>query len=201
MAEQFFDRAASIQHLVSDVGRVSRNHRIPGTERHESVVEHSFGSCMLAWRMAEELELQDLLDMGKVFKYIMIHDFTERGLVQDYNAYRHAGDHVAKQAYEAEQQQALLSEFADFAEFTEMLQDYDAQADDEAWFAETVEKTQAIILDHNDSWRAHIAIGASLEDYVAHHAGVLERAYPPTHTLVAEIIEAGRQSYEAQLMS
>lgn len=193
MPKEDFESLADVQRLVNDITKVERNHTIPGTDRHENVVEHSFASAMLAWWVHDKLELD--LDMAKVFKYIMVHDFTERGLSRDYNAYRHASDHASKEEYEQAQLESLVEEFEGFAGFVEVLTGFQQRVDDEAWFAETIEKMQAIVLDQIDDWRAHRAIDARYDDYIAHHEGVLERAYPPAHFLLDQVIEYGRQTY------
>lgn len=197
MTTESFEGLAQVQRLVIDITNVNRNHRIPGTERNETVIEHSFASAIMAWWAYEQLGLREL-DMGKVLKYILVHDFAERGLSQDYNAYRHASDHRAKEEYETAQLEALRVEFLEFEDFTKTLSDYQERADDEAWFAETIEKMQAIVLDQIDGWRAHIAIGANYDDYVAHHERILERCYPPARVLLAQVVEFGRQTYYDQ---
>ncbi|HUD06784.1 MAG TPA: HD domain-containing protein [Candidatus Saccharimonadales bacterium] len=191
-----FERLSGIQQLVTDVSKVNRNHRVLGTERRENVIEHSFAAAMMCWQLCLDLELD--LDLGKVFKYVMVHDFTERGLEQDFNAYLHAGDRAAKDTYEAAQLDALVVEFADFSDFTTTLTNYRDRADSEAWFTESVEKMQAIVLDQMDGWRAHIAIGASYDDYCAHHKRVLDDCFPPLHDILADVIEYGRQTYYDQ---
>jgi 5'-deoxynucleotidase YfbR-like HD superfamily hydrolase len=191
-----FERLTRVQGLVTDISKVNRNHRVPGTERRETVIEHSFAAAMMCWRLCEDLELG--LDLSKIFKYALVHDFTERGLEQDYNAYAKGNDRIAKHAYEADQLEQLTAEFTDFGDFTSTLANYNDRVDDEAWFVQTVEKTQALILDQEDGWRAHIIIGASYDDYCAHHARVLDNCYPPLHDLLADVIEYGRQTYYEQ---
>lgn len=197
MSQESFEGPASVQRLVTDIAKVQRNHRIPGTDRRENVIEHTFASAMIGWWVHEELGLTDL-DMGKVFKYILVHDFTERGLTFDFNAYAIAGDREAKAHYEQEQLHAIVKEFGNFGDFTTTLVNYQLRADNEAWFAQTIEKMQAVILDQIDGWRAHESIGASYDDYCAHHHEVIENCYPPVRVLLEQVVEYGRQTFYDQ---
>lgn len=74
-----------VQQLVAELSNVDRSHFVMGTNRYENVVEHSFSLLMLCWKVFEIVKPP--LDIAQIFKYALVHDFTERGLARDTNTY------------------------------------------------------------------------------------------------------------------
>jgi 5'-deoxynucleotidase YfbR-like HD superfamily hydrolase len=130
------------QQLVLDICAVERNHQIPGSERHENVVEHSFSVALLCWKIIDTLKPN--LDTERVFKYCIAHDFLERGLKNDVNTYADSEARAAKKAREQQVLVELADEFAHFPEKIAIIQAYEEMADEEARFVWTVDKMQAI---------------------------------------------------------
>lgn len=203
MPSQNFERLSELQGLSTAMSMVQRNHQVPGTEeRHETVTEHVASAQFMAHYVNELLDLG--LDMAQVDLYLMTHDLTERGLPRDYNAYGDKETKAKKEAYESAQLEILIDEFSFFPGLVRALRRYHGEPfppDPEAHFVDSIEKMQAIIADQRDGWRAHQTVetpdgvGVSYEGYIAHHAAVLERCYPPIRDLMAEVIEHGRQTY------
>jgi 5'-deoxynucleotidase YfbR-like HD superfamily hydrolase len=191
-----YDRFAGVQRLVADMAQVERNHRMLGTERQENVVEHSFGVAMLCWRIHSALGLE--LDLSKILKYAMVHDFPERGIAKDTNAFGSPAERATKKAREDAELARILAEFDDFKDFTTTLTDYQTIADEEARFVWTVDKIQALVHGEMDDWHPYITCGADYDAYCAKGAEWLTQCSPPLYDLLAETIEHGRQFYYDQ---
>lgn len=57
------------------MSKVDRNHHILGSDRAENDVEHSYSVAILCWYLNDKLKLN--LDIAKVLKYALVHDFPE----------------------------------------------------------------------------------------------------------------------------
>ena len=188
-----YSELARVQQIVLDVLKVDRNHRIPGEERRENVVEHSFSVAMQSWRIHEALGLD--LSLEKILKYAQVHDFPERGLSQDINTFADPEQRRFKEAHEQEELNKIIAEFPNFEDFTKTLVDYRAQADEEALFVWSVDKMQAIILGEIDDWRPYIILGISYDAFCAKNEELLAQCSPHVSELFAEVIERGKQTY------
>jgi 5'-deoxynucleotidase YfbR-like HD superfamily hydrolase len=61
--------------LLHDFQKVERVIFVPGNERNENDVEHSYLLAMLAWQIAEMVAPH--LSRKKVLKYALVHDLVE----------------------------------------------------------------------------------------------------------------------------
>ena len=103
-----FDKLKQIQQLVIDITKIERNHYMPGTNRRENVVEHSFSLAMLCWRIFEIVKPP--LDIAKILKYALVHDFMERGMANDVNTYATETERQMKKELEAQELKKLSLE-------------------------------------------------------------------------------------------
>jgi 5'-deoxynucleotidase YfbR-like HD superfamily hydrolase len=157
------DDLNKVQHLVLDILNVERNHSIPGTKRHENVVEHSFSVAMLCWKIFEAVKPP--LDLAKIFKYAFSHDFLERGYQTDTNTYAGAEEKKLKKLREASELEKISREFENFSDLILTLNDYEDLADEEALFVWSVDKMQSIVLGGIDHWRPYEAYGVTYEQF------------------------------------
>lgn len=118
MAKEF-DKLEQIQRLVMEVVKVERNHYIYGTDKRENVVEHSFSLAMLCWRIFDIV--QPPLNLTKIFKYALVHDFSERGQEKDTNTYASKGERETKKEREQKELEKIFSEFNNFPDFVDVL--------------------------------------------------------------------------------
>jgi 5'-deoxynucleotidase YfbR-like HD superfamily hydrolase len=144
---------AKLQRLAVDIAKVKRNHTFPNSDDNENVVEHCFSVALFCWKLYESLKPN--LNLEKIFKYSLAHDFLERGLTNDVNTY------ASKQEYEAKVLASLTEEFEDFSNMTDIIHDYENLVDDEARFVKVADKMQAIILGELDDWRPYSKIGVT----------------------------------------
>lgn len=167
------DKLLQTQCLVLDVISVNRNHSIPGTDRHENVVEHSFSIAMLCWRAFDEIKPK--LSLAKILKYALIHDFSERGLASDTNTYADPAQRRKKKEREKMELARISKEFEDFSDFVEIVRDYENLTDGEAVFVWTIDKLQAVILGEMDNWRPYESYGIGFAHFCEKSLGFREK--------------------------
>lgn len=136
------DRLADLQKLIADFAHVLRVPHLPGTDRRESDVEHSFGLAVTCWYLAPKMATH--LDLSKILRYALAHDFVEV----------HSGDTFAfdrqkvksKHDREAKALRKLKDDWEDFPELTEFAAKYAEKNDAEAKFVYAVDKILPAIL-------------------------------------------------------
>lgn len=166
-----------IQQLSLDIIAINRNHYIPDTERHENVAEHSFSMALLCWKLFEEVNPP--LDLSKILKYAISHDFAERGLEQDTSAYASAESREEKYEREAAELERIKEEFSDFSDLGKSIEDYEAAVDEEALFVYSVDKMQAAILGSIDDWRPYAEAKITYEDFCEKNEGYISNKCSP----------------------
>ncbi len=180
-----FKKLEQLQQLVLDMIKVDRHHYIPSTERHENVVEHSFSLAMLCWRIFEMVKPP--LDITKILKYALIHDFTERGQNQDVSTYAKGDERQMKKEREAQELIKLSVEFEDFTDFVDKLKNYEECSDEEALFVWSVDKMQAPIFGSMDNWRAYEEYGISYKYFCDKGEEFLAKCSPCLNDLFLEV--------------
>jgi len=152
----------ALQRLVSDLSLINRNHYVLNSDKQENDIEHSFSVALLCWFIIEHYQID--LDLAKILKYAMVHDFAER-YAGDVNTFASQAAREKKVELERAAVKKLNSEFKDFKGLVKALNDYDAKADDEALFVWTVDKMQAMILGDLDKWRPYQEISITYETF------------------------------------
>ena len=130
------DRIADLQQLIADFAKVERALKIPGTDRKENDVDHSYGLALTCWFMHGKVAPH--LDLQKIFMYALSHDIVEL----------HAGDTFAfdteavktKDEREAASLNQVRQDWPDFPGLTDHAQGYADKRDAEAKFVYTIDK-------------------------------------------------------------
>lgn len=159
------DDLIQTQKLVLDILHIKRGHYIPKTDRKENVLEHSFSVATLSWKLYSALKLD--LNLEKVLRYALCHDFSERGLENDTNAYANTTEKLQKAEREALVLEKLEKEFDHFEDMVTTLKDYENVVDEEARFVKSVDKIQAITLGGMDDWRQYKEYGTTYDQFKA----------------------------------
>ena len=181
-----------LQRLIVDLALIDRNHHLIGHERAENDIEHSFAVAMLCWYIHDKYKLD--LDLAKILKYALIHDFTEK-YVGDINTFASQEARSKKAKLEKAALTRLSEEFKGFGGLVTTLQDYDARADEEALFVWTVDKMQAYILGDLDDWRPYKKINLTYEAVVKKHAEQLAKCSPYCKEIFEEVLEYCKTTY------
>ncbi|MFH1246434.1 MAG: HD domain-containing protein, partial [Candidatus Liptonbacteria bacterium] len=185
-----------VQKLILDIVEVKRNHRIPGTERRENVVEHSFSVAMLCWKIFDVVKPP--LDLATILKYALIHDFSERGQGYDVNSYASETDRNSKKNRETEELKKINNEFRGFEDFTRTLIGYESHSDQEALFVWSVDKMQHIILGKIDNWRPYAICGIKYNQFCEKNEEYIERCSPHVKDIFRRAFERVRKTYYDQ---
>lgn len=187
---------AQIQQLVLDIQKIERNHNIPDTDTHENVLEHSFAVSMLCWRLFNTLRPE--LNLEKIFKYCLAHDFLERGLLKDVNTYADVKTRDEKKEREKNELTKLQKEFSDFPEMIQLLEDYENMIDTEARFVWVVDKLQAIILGEIDDWRPYKRVGITHQQFTEKGEEFMKKCPDFLKATLREVNEHSRKTFYDQ---
>ncbi|HTE22407.1 MAG TPA: HD domain-containing protein [Candidatus Limnocylindria bacterium] len=182
----------SLQQLVVDLAFIERNHHLIGSERPENDIEHSFMVALLCWFICSHYQLD--LDMSKVFKYALAHDFVER-YAGDINTYASQKDRQKKTKLEKAALKQLGKDFHEFGDLVETMQAYEDKADEEALFVWTVDKMQALVLADMDNWRPYKKINIEYARFVQKHSEQLAQCSPYCKEIFASLLEYCKTTY------
>jgi putative hydrolases of HD superfamily len=140
--------------FLTKLGKIERAYPIPGTDRPENDVEHSYHLAMLAWYLVTSQKLD--LDLHKVLRYALAHDLVEVYAGDTY-VYSTDAEHIAsKVAREAEAARKIVQEFPEISDMHEALHAYETKADRGARFVYALDKVVPILLIREDGgkmWR------------------------------------------------
>lgn len=187
-----------IQRLVSDVFGVERHHFMLGSDESETVGHHSFSLGMMAWLLHDRLGLAGELDLEKILKYALVHDFPERGLSKDTHAFASPADRALKAEREKREIAKIKAEFAAFEDLGQTIEDYDQMLDPEARFVWTIDKLQATVFGRMDNWRAYMDSDISYDSYVTMMNKIRGQGSPHLADITEEIVSSCIASYYDQ---
>ncbi len=188
-----FTQLQKVQRFVLDLIKVQRNHLIPGDERRENVVEHSFSTAMICWRLFEMTNPP--LSIEKIMKYAIVHDSLERGQRFDVNTYAGESERNIKKEYEKKELIKLNKEFEDFTDFVNMLNIYEKLPDDEAIFVWSADKIQHIILGSIDNWRPYASYGVSYDQFCEKGEDIFNKCSPYLKKVLSGILKESKKKY------
>ena len=190
------EKLTRIEKLLLDILKVERNHRIPGTDRRENVVEHSFSVAFLCWKLHSILKPN--LDLGKILTYAFVHDFSERGQAYDTNTYANQSERLAKEEKEVMEMKKISEEFVDFEEMVDSLNKYETFEDEEARFVRAVDKIQALILGGLDNWRPYELYGIKYDEFLEKCNEFISKCPACLKEVMEEVVKQSCKTYYDQ---
>lgn len=140
--------------ILNELQKVERVIRVPGSERWENDVEHSYSLAMLAWYIIESQHLS--LDKEKVFSYALAHDLVE---IYAGDTYLYSEDKeflASKPERERLAAERLAGEFPDVPEIHAAIAGYVTKEDPESRFVYALDKIEPVIkiyLDGGRTWK------------------------------------------------
>lgn len=140
--------------ILNELQKVERVIRVPGGERWENDVEHSYSLAMLAWYIVESRHLA--LDKEKVFSYALAHDLVE---VYAGDTYLYSEDKeflASKPERERLAAERLAAEFPDVPVIHAAVRGYVTKEDPESRFVYALDKIEPVIklyLDGGWTWK------------------------------------------------
>lgn len=181
-----------LQALTVGLTHVERNHFIAGTDKRENDIEHSFTVALLCWYIVEENELD--LDMAKVLKYAMAHDFPER-YAGDVNTFASDQERKDKLLREEIARQRLSGEFSGFPGLIKVIFEYEERQDEESLFVWTVDKMQALIMGELDNWRPYQQLEITYEMFVDKYQTTIETGSPHCQAIFETVVDYCKTTY------
>jgi len=181
-----------LQQLLIDMSLIDRNHYLAKTNRRENDVEHSMTVAALCWYIYEKYSLP--LDLSKILKYALAHDFVER-YAGDVNTFASAQERAKKVEDEQASLRRLSREFQGFPDLATTMEEYESQSDEESLFVWTVDKMQALVMGGLDDWRPYAELGITYDQFVAKYAELLSRSSPHCRDLFETIINDSKTTY------
>lgn len=176
-------RVIELQQLSLAFGQIKRMCYLPDQTTRETDVEHSYTLALTAWFLAPHFPH---LDAGRMLKLALAHDLVEV----------HAGDTFVYGEQEhidskLDREQAALArlrtEWSDFPEMTDMLEEYAQKSTEEAKFVYALDKLMPPIINYlaeGKIWHEH---GVTIERFIAEK----EKKIPkdsPMHSYYQEIL-------------
>lgn len=186
----------SLQKMVVDLALIDRNHYLASTERRENDIEHSLSVAVLCWFIHDKYDID--LDIGKILKYAIAHDFVEL-YAGDINAFADKAARKNKVELEKDSLKKMSSEFKDFPDMIEIMEAYENKADEEALFVWTVDKMQALIMGDLDKWRPYEEYGIHYDWFVEKYTEQLGRSSKHCKTIFEGLLEYCKSTYYDRL--
>ena len=118
---------------------------MPGEDRKENDVEHSYTLALLAWYIIDALALD--LSKEKAIMYALAHDIPEV-YAGDTNAFSNNPELLQTQdTREAEAREKLRNEFPDAPTIHNTMEDYEKRQDPESIFVHALDKVHPVLLE------------------------------------------------------
>ena len=148
---EYFKNIIAYQKLLKRFNSVYRDlDSIHSSKVRDNDAEHSYRVAMLCWMIIEKYKLG--LDIHKVVKYSLIHDFVEvyAGDVSIYSNKK-----IDKHKRELKSLEKLKSKYPDLINIWKEIDNYEKKQDEEAKFVYLIEKVEPILtvlLSEDDHW-------------------------------------------------
>lgn len=178
--------------MIIDLSLINRNHYLAKTDRRENDIEHSMTVAVLCWYIHDKHKLD--LDIAKILKYAITHDFVER-YAGDVNTFASDAERKAKVKREQESLDRLSDEFSEFGDMVTSMQGYEAKEDEEALFVWTVDKMQAMIMGDLDNWRPYAELSITYEQFAMKYQELLEKSSKHCREIFEGLIEYSKSTY------
>lgn len=182
----------ALQQMIVDLSFVKRGHNLANTAVRENDVEHSMMVTLLCWYLYEKL--QPDLDLTKVLKYAMCHDFVEQ-YAGDVSTFASADARLAKSANEAAALRRIEQEHAAFSDLTKTMADYERKHDEESKFVWTIDKMQTLIMGDMDEWRPYIEVNTSYQTFSDKYNELLAQSSRYCKEIFRELIDYCQTTY------
>lgn len=185
----------SLQQMMVDMSLIERKHYLPHTSRRENDVEHSMTVAILCWYIVDNNSLD--LDITKVFKYALTHDFVER-YAGDVPTFASQPERDEKVLREQMSLQRLSEEFKDFDSLVVSMKMYEAKEDDESLFVWSVDKMQQLIMGDLDSWRSYAEKPITYDEFATKYTELLEKSSKYTKEIFEGLLKHSKTTYYEQ---
>lgn len=145
--------------LLCEYQRIERVVHVPGQNRRENNVEHSYVLAMLAWYILSRDKLS--LDLNRVIQYALVHD-----LVEVYAGDTNLFDMEARKTKHKREMHArckLIDTFPEFPDLHKTIERYERQDDPEARFVKALDKIHPMLVTYVDGGRTWREEGITID--------------------------------------
>jgi 5'-deoxynucleotidase YfbR-like HD superfamily hydrolase len=149
----------------------------------------------LCWYIHDKYQID--LNIAKILKYAMAHDFVER-YAGDVNTFASTSERNRKVQREQESLKRLSHEFGEFNDLVMSMQKYELKEDEEAIFVWTVDKMQQLIMGDMDGWRPYAEIKITYDQFQAKYEELLNKSSRYCREIFEELIEYSKYTYYDQ---
>lgn len=129
--------------LLNALQQVKRVPLVPGEERHENDVEHSYLLAMAVWHAIDTFKLP--LDRDKAIRYALAHDVVEVHAGDTFVFTKDVERLASKKEREADARRKLAEDFPAVPSMHEAMENYEHQTDPEAVFVRALDKVMPCI--------------------------------------------------------
>lgn len=185
----------SLQQMTIDLSLIKRNHHLAGTDEKENDTEHSFTVVLLCWYIHARHHLP--LDISKIFKYAITHDFAER-YAGDTNTFANQNEREMKVIREQAALKRLSAEYSEFPDMVAAMEEYELRQDEESLFVWTVDKMQGMIMGDMDKWRPYASLNITYDEFVRKHTEHLEKSSKYCKEIFEGLLEYCKTTYYDQ---
>ena len=185
----------ALQQMTVDLSLIERRSFIPHTDKRENDIEHSLTVAMLCWYIHDKFNLE--LDIAKILKYALTHDFVER-YAGDVNTFASAAEREQKVIREKDSLERISEEFKEFDNLIVSMEEYELKKDEESLFVWSVDKMQQLIMGDLDSWRCYAELPISYDQFVEKYNELSQKSSKYCKEIFDSLIEYCKTTYYAR---
>ena len=185
----------SLQRMIIDLSLINRKHYLPKTHRRENDIEHSMTVAILCWYIHDKYNLD--LDIAKILKYAITHDFVER-YAGDVPTFASTAERNQKVLREQESLKRLSEEFNEFSDMITFMQRYESKGDEESLFVWSVDKMQQLVMGDLDNWRSYAEAPITYEQFATKYTELSEESSVYCREIFEGLIDYSKTTYYDQ---
>lgn len=140
------DKIIGFIQMLHRLQGVTRVMHVPGEDRYENDLEHSYILAMAAWYAIDTFDLP--LDRDRAIRYALAHDVPEVHAGDTYVYSKDAAALESKKQREADARKKLAEEFPTVPGMHEAMEGYENGVDKEAVFVRALDKTMPLITNY-----------------------------------------------------
>jgi 5'-deoxynucleotidase YfbR-like HD superfamily hydrolase len=151
--------------------------------------------AVLCWYILDKYTLD--LDMAKVLKYALTHDFVER-YAGDVPTFASVDERNEKILREKESLNRLSEEFKEFGDMVTSMQRYETKEDEESLFVWSVDKMQQLIMGDLDNWRSYAEKPIAYDEFTKKYTELLQKSSKYTQEIFEVLLNHSKTTYYDQ---
>lgn len=181
--------------MINDLSLIERKHYHPEAKRRENDIEHSMAVALLCWHIHDKYNLN--LDIAKILKYALTHDFVER-YAGDVPTFASSAERNTKTIREQESLKRLSEEFDEFEDMITSMRRYETKEDEESLFVWSVDKMQQLIMGDLDGWSSYAEAPITYDQFATKYKELSEKSSEYSREIFEGLLEYSKSTYYDQ---